>query len=259
MIGEGEERVELRGPFVACASLSGRGEERGARHGFAGEFRFGRRHGPGTLEFGCGLVLRGAWRDGRASGTLQARFPDGMEMQCRFDEKGEFEMGFMQDGTEWPAQGDFPGRYPTRKDPYEMRHTIVRKSTVPGAGQGVFALHDLPANFLAVYYNGCLISHEEVDSRSWRYNSNCISLDANFVLDVPNAYASDKQYCATTGHKVNSVTGDNKPNCEYVHAFHPFYGNIKAVRTLVPIKKDQELFTSYAYVNERRPPAWCRE
>ena len=259
MVGEGEERVELRGPFVGSESLSGRGEERTLLHRFEGLFREGRRHGPGRLAFACGTTLRGTWRDGTLTGMAETTFPDGMEMQCRFDEHGEFLVGLMKDGSEWPAQGEFPGRYPTRRDPYEVRHTVVEKSTVQGAGQGVFALHDLPANFLAVYYNGCLVSHEQVDSRSWRFNANCISLDADFVLDVPNAYASDKRYCATTGHKVNSVTGDNAPNCEYVRAFHPFYGNIKAVRTLVPVKQGQELFTSYAYVNERRPPAWCRK
>lgn len=41
---------------------------------------------------------------------------------------------------------------------------------------------DLEAGFLASYYNGLLVHHNVVDNRSWRFNSNTISLNSDYCL-----------------------------------------------------------------------------
>ena len=51
----------------------------------------------------------------------------------------------------------------------------------------------------------------QVDARDWRENSNTISLDDDWVIDVPKQYASTNVYCASLGHKANhSFTPNSK-------------------------------------------------
>ncbi len=239
--------------------LEGEGQETTADYTFTGCFVSGTKHGAGTMVFrSCGLRIEGRWKGGALHGKKSVVvFPDGrLRMTCHFEE-GEFVRGTTEEGTTWEAQGDFPGRLPLQCDPYELHYVVEGQSTIAGAGQGLFAKRAVAAGVIVCYYNGCLVEHTVVDNRSWRYNSNTISLDDEFCLDVPLSHASSKHYCATLGHKVNSSR--LLCNCEYAPAFHPFWGAIKSVRTLGPISAGEELFTFYDYRNERRPPAWTKE
>jgi hypothetical protein len=252
---DGEEEACWSGTF-AEGELAGEGEERTREYSFVGSFRAGVKHGRGQITFrSCGLVIEGQWKQGALHGRgCVVIFPDKkLRMTCKFD-RGQFVSGKTGDGRQWEAQGEFPGSHPLQPDPYEERLVEEKKSTLAGAGQGLFAKCALAAGQLACYYNGLLVEHSVVDNRSWRYNSNTISLDDDFCLDVPLAHASSRVYCATLGHKVNSSRA--LCNAEYVPAFHPFWGSIKAVRTTRAVAAGEELFTFYDYRNERRPPSW---
>ena len=255
---DGEEVCCWTGAFVNGV-LEGEGREKTNEYEFVGSFAGGVKHGAGKMTFHpCGLTIDGRWSEGALHGEgCTVIFPDQqLRIECRF-ERGEFVSGTTADGRRWEAQGDFPGQRPTQSDPYEERYVEERRSTVVGAGQGLFARRALPAGLLACYYNGLLVEHAVVDSRSWRFNANTISLDEDFCLDVPLSHTRSRAYSATLGHKVNSSR--QLCNCEYVRAFHPFWGSIKAVRTTRPVAKGEELFTFYDYKNERRPPSWFQE
>ena len=62
------------------------------------------------------------------------------------------------------------------------------------------------------------MTHDVVDGRDWKLNSNTISLDEDTVLDVPGDLSSCSAYCATLGHKANHSSA---PNARYDVSDHP--------------------------------------
>ena len=250
-----DEGAEWSGEFHDDL-LIGAGREKTSAYEYRGAFVDHVKQGPGVMTMlPCRMRLEGSWDEGALHGSVRCLFPDGrFEMQCQFDH-GEFLSGSCSAG-EYEEQGDFPGVNPVQPDPYEEQYVIIGKSSIPGAGEGLFAKKAVPAGLLVSYYNGEYIDHKTVDARSWRYNSNTISLDDSVCLDVPLSHALSRQYRATTGHKVNN---SRENNCEYTRAFHPFYGQIKAVQTTQPVAAGEEFFCRYDYKDEPRPPAWWRE
>ena len=130
----------------------------------------------------------------------------------------------------------------------------------------------------------------KVDKRAWRDNDNCISLDAEYAIDVPKASASLSAYCATLvlslalshslfaslaraahslclcthyvpthrhtpqGHKANHAFANN---AEYVPVYHPRFGHIKGIRAVKPIAAGSEVLVNYGYTSQM--PKWYRE
>ncbi|XP_022057095.2 histone-lysine N-methyltransferase SETD7 isoform X1 [Acanthochromis polyacanthus] len=132
-------------------------------------------------------------------------------------------------------------------DPYENQRVFVADSMIRGAGQGLFAKMDAEADAVMSFYNGVRITHSEVDSRDWALNGNTISLDEDTVIDVPQPFDQADRYCASLGHKANhSFT----PNCKYEPFVHPRFGQIKCIRTLRAVQKDEELTVAYGYDHE---------
>ena len=119
---------------------------------------------------------------------------------------------------------DCISNYPLLPDPYEQWRVYVTQSTIPNAGEGLFARKDLLEGEVASFYNGIRLTHEEVDSRDWSRNQNTISLDDDTVIDVPEEYCTLDKYCASLGHKANH---SNSPNCEYKPFHHPRFGFTK--------------------------------
>ncbi|CAL8358696.1 unnamed protein product [Merluccius merluccius] len=146
-------------------------------------------------------------------------------------------------------------------DPYESQRVFVADSLIKGAGQGLFAKMDAESDTVMAFYNGVRITHSEVDSRDWAQNVNTISLDEDAVIDVPQPYDQTEQYCATLGHKANhSFT----PNCKYDPFVHPRFGQIKCVRTLRAVQKEEELTVAYGYNhnsagNGPEAPDWYKQ
>ena len=55
---------------------------------------------------------------------------------------------------------------PHLADPYEAGRVAVRNSELAGAGEGVFALRDLPADTVACFYHGLYLQPEETSPAS---------------------------------------------------------------------------------------------
>lgn len=66
---------------------------------------------------------------------------------------------------------------PMLRDPYESERVFVKTSTIPDAGDGLFAKRKLKAGEVVSFYNGIRLTHAEVDERDWALNSNTISID----------------------------------------------------------------------------------
>ena len=153
-------------------------------------------------------------------------------------------------------------KQPLVPDHYEQDRVYVAPSLIPDAGEGLFARIDLSEGEIASFYNGILISHQEVNSRNWALNGNTISLDEDIVIDVPEKYSTTDAYCATLGHKANHSTD---PNCKYDPFAHPRFGNIKCIRTLHPITAGEELTCDYGYEHKipgtsiNDLPSWFQE
>ena len=135
-----------------------------------------------------------------------------------------------------------------QKDPYESERVEVRKSTVKNAGDGVFAVRDLPANTFVCFYHGIYL--EEGQSSPQENDDYQIFLDwksapASPSLDILQDAWDHNEYTASVGHKVNHSW---EPNCIYDKFYHPVFGKtalgIKSVRS---IDQGEELFTHYRY------------
>ena len=134
--------------------------------------------------------------------------------------------------------------HPLKPDPYEAHTAFVAKSSIPDAGEGLFAKRPLHAGELVAYYNGVRLSHAIVDGRAWSENGNCISLDEEVVIDVPEVFSNTSVYCATLGHKANHSFA---PNSCYAPCYHPLYGDIKCIHTIKPVDADEEITVHYDY------------
>lgn len=151
--------------------------------------------------------------------------------------------------THDPSNHDTIAGQPLQPDPYEQAYVCVKKSTIPGAGEGLFARVDLEEGQVVSFYNGTRLSHMEVDSRSWELNDNTISLDDTCVLDVPKKFSDINNYAASLGHKANHSF---QPNCQYDLFVHPRFGEIKCIRTLQEVNCGEELTCCYDY-NHYKP------
>lgn len=134
---------------------------------------------------------------------------------------------------------------PLVPDQFEQERVYV--ALTANKGEGLFAKIDLRENEVVSFYNGVRLTHEEVDGRDWKYNSNTISLDETTVLDVPKEYSILSRYCATLGHKANH---SRTPNCQYSEFLHPRFGFIKCIVTLRFVAKGEELTCDYNYCHK---------
>ncbi|XP_065919904.1 histone-lysine N-methyltransferase SETD7-like [Dysidea avara] len=148
-----------------------------------------------------------------------------------------------------PSSHDTIASQPLLSDPYEQAHVCVDESTIPGAGEGLFARTNLEEGQVISFYNGTRLSHKEVDNRSWELDGNTISLDDTCVLDVPKTFSDLADYTASLGHKANHSF---HPNCQYDIFVHPRFGEIKCVRTLCEVNCGEELTCCYDY-NHYKP------
>lgn len=183
-------------------------------------------NGAATFTFPDGRSeLRGTWKDGvmdAAHFFWDGRCVGGFVCECgvcwlsvAVGRRLEVDKHSYNAESEWPLER------PLLLDPYENVYVFVKSSMLPGAGEGLFAKRDIPADFvrslcnccvrsssvshfqqkLLCFYNGCFVDHDVVDKRSWRYNANTITRDQDFCIDVPAPFHDLRRYCATLGHK----------------------------------------------------------
>ena len=142
------------------------------------------------------------------------------------------------------------------RDPYEKQMVEVKRSNADNAGEGVFALQDIPSNTVVAFYNGIRIPADEGDTNdSWDDCSYRIfvaidedtDIDSNDTerVDMPAQYRSTESYCATVAHKINHSFN---PNCKFSKYIHPMFGPIPCVITTEDVIAGQELFTYYKYL-----------
>ncbi|EGC33243.1 hypothetical protein DICPUDRAFT_154738 [Dictyostelium purpureum] len=287
IVGEGKYKTKeltLKGSFSSGA-LNGIVKEfdrETKKLIFEGYYKEGVRSGKGTLYMDDGGSLRGNWGNGSLNGHGIYKFGD-----QRFTIEGQWENGLIVKGKyrlqfnendnendkplaeyykELPKKvKEFPIRYdistdttissdPLMMDIYENYYSYVKESSIPNSGEGLFARVDIPVNTTLSFYNGVRIPHKTVNERSWDLNSNTISLNSDVVIDVPSHLSSTSQYCATISHKANHDL--NKKNAEYSFYNHPRFGEIKSIKSIKPIKKDEEIFVSYDYTDEK--PSWYK-
>lgn len=127
--------------------------------------------------------------------------------------------------------------------PYCKKHTkkvlgvSVKKSSIPGAGKGLFAERDFKKGENIVQYNGEILTVDQYDKR---YGDDAmgaygITLDENRVIDAAKTSAGVARYaCDFHGSKAKG------PNAEYVSDDEEVW--IVAIKN---IKKGEEIFTDY--------------
>eukprot|EP01132_Coremiostelium_polycephalum_P011387 gene11387-13945_t len=150
-----------------------------------------------------------------------------------------------------PSDRESISKSPTIPDLYENYYCHVKQSSIGSeSGQGLFASNDIPENRVISFYNGIKLTHKEVDDRNWELNSNTISLNLETVIDVPPEYNDTLKYCSSLGHKANHHY-DN--NAVYSTCYHPRFGDIKCIKSIKPIKKDEEILVNYGYSKDDQP------
>ena len=149
------------------------------------------------------------------------------------------------------------------RDPYEGQMVEVKTSNAEDAGEGVFALQNIPTKTVVAFYNGVRIPGDEADTEdSWDDCSYRIFVaidddtdidnDDTERVDMPVQFRSTKNYCATVGHKINHSFN---PNCKFSKYIHPMFGPIPCIITTEHVIAGQELFTYYKYLLSDCP-AW---
>eukprot|EP00092_Neocalanus_flemingeri_P005708 GFUD01006148.1.p1 GENE.GFUD01006148.1~~GFUD01006148.1.p1 ORF type:complete len:499 (+),score=146.27 GFUD01006148.1:42-1538(+) len=146
-----------------------------------------------------------------------------------------------------------------QQDPYERDRVECRRSAVQNAGEGVFAITDIPQDTFVCFYHGIYIEEGKYSPQE-----NCeyqIFLDwqaapASPSLDIlPDAW-SYQDYKASLGHKVNHSW---QPNCQYAKFYHPVFGHTAlGIRTIRQVARGEELSTNYRYDVDACPEWYYR-
>lgn len=246
---------------------------------FKGEYRNNRRNGYGILTPTDGGEYSGNWKDGVFDGPNNCyQYPAGA--RDRLYLKGKWKSGKLVAARLYRNDNNVPehdiiyksdestfntiANDPHLRDPYENECCYVKQSTEgEDAGEGLFARIDLPAMCVVSWYNGIKQADAVTERKPWRDNSNTIALDEEkgVDIDVPPEFSTLPTYAASLGHKANHSFDTQKRNAKYDHAQHPRFDHIKCIRTLRPVKKDEELLVDYGYVKHPNsgPDWWKRK
>ena len=143
-----------------------------------------------------------------------------------------------------------------QQDPYERDRVECRNSQVKNAGEGLFAITNIPQDTVICFYHGIYLKEGQNSPQdNWDYQ---IFIDwqtapASPALDIlPDAWAY-KNYKASLGHKVNHSW---QPNCMYAKFNHPVFGHTAlGVRTIKSVEKGEELTAHYRY-DPQACPDW---
>jgi len=151
-------------------------------------------------------------------------------------------------------------RAPLVPDEYEEETVQVGLSSVPGAGEGLFARVPVEAGSLLSLFSGNRISkgHSRRGVR-WgdeEWSDFRLTLDKSVDLDIPPDMRLTSQYRATLGHK--ACHDFAKKNAAFQEFEHPRFGCIMSVVALRDIEAGEEVFVSYNYCIGSAPP-WYQD
>ena len=148
-------------------------------------------------------------------------------------------------------------------------------NTFDTAGEGAFAAMDIPASTVFVLYGGMLYNSEQnkilqkkLESMKvnhgwgwdhpeavaqWKYKHTLLGCD--IAIDIAPEFGPTSEFQGTLGHKINHKFD---PNTRYIAYESARFGLINAIKTIGPIKKDEEFFASYGY-SMTKSPKWYRD
>lgn len=207
-----------------------------------GTFKDNAPHAKCTYFYPDHSVLKGQWKNGEM-------------VSAKFYETADAKMGSKETFTYDQSSREHLSRAPLLRDPYETKWVYVKPSTVPGAGEGLFAKIDIPEDTVCSFYNGIRVSLKQTNKQTWRENANNISLNNGTCIDIPPEWNETSVYCATLGHKANHHPNNNAMYDTFYN--HPRFGKIKCIRTIRDVKKDEEIFVDYGY-KKGNGPQWYR-
>ena len=172
----------------------------------------------------------------------------------------EFEPGLGREVLYDPPSCFSISRRPLETDLYEERTVRVAESSVPGAGEGLFARRRLSSGDLVCLFSGSKI-YKDNTRRSLQFGDEewsdfRITLDKSVDLDIGPEYRSCHQYRATLGHK--ACHHFQLRNSAFQEFEHPRFGRIMSIVAVRDIEEDEEIFVSYNYSLPLSPP-WYQD
>ncbi len=141
---------------------------------------------------------------------------------------------------------------PLLADPFESRYVEVRSSSIPNAGEGLFAKENIPAGRLLAFFNGCIAlpNEDHLDQSDWDY---AIGYRGESMLNIPRECRSTNVYRATLGHK---ICHSFQPNAIYSYAYHPRFAKIlRSAVSIKDINAGEEITCDYKY-SLHKAPKW---
>ena len=79
-------------------------------------------------------------------------------------------------------------------------------------------------------------------------------LDSTFDIHIPVPYWNISQFRQSLGHKLNHSFRYN--NTMFGYAYHPRFGNIRAIVATTKIQKGKEILVNYGYELGSQVPTW---
>ena len=155
------------------------------------------------------------------------------------------------------------GDHPRVMDPYTKNLIYIGDGV---SDDGVFAKRDIEKGELVSYYSGlfwnnteqALFTREKFRNQTWEeyWNifRNLMSFDGPLKIHIPKPFWNISSYRATLGHKVNHSF--KKANTAFGQAFHPRFGNIRALYAVKDIFKGEEVLVDYGYRLSTNVPDW---
>jgi uncharacterized protein len=116
-------------------------------------------------------------------------------------------------------------------------HVVIKKSTIKGAGKGIFAKHDIKKGITVAQYIGVMVPMYFVDLNF--YDSDYIFQSINELLAID---ANDPLSCY--GRYANDSLSQMKINVKFTKAMNEDGAKLIAIKD---IKKGDEIFISYGY------------
>jgi SET domain-containing protein len=117
------------------------------------------------------------------------------------------------------------------------KHLYLKKSTLPGAGLGLFTKIDIPKGMLIVEYKGRLVNWKDVKAEDG-YNAYLFKLNSKYALNALTYYKSFARY-ANDARGFSKITG-LKNNTEYIVKKNQCF--ISSIRK---IYRGEEIFVPY--------------
>ena len=151
------------------------------------------------------------------------------------------------------------GPGPLTPDPYELVTCEVRRSSVSGGGEGLFARRNIEKGEIVAFYNGVRLPYVPGEKENWETSGYKIFVNADHSsgerIDLPGDLIHLHNYSATLGHKMNH---NFDYNCSEWFFSHPRHGTIPCAVAIRDISQGQELFLHYGY-DPNNCPLWYKE